>query len=98
MCCLRYERSLYTEAGREYPKLGTRIEIGEKKGRVVAVDIFRGRVTFSDDAGESTIMTLDEFKKARVTSVGTGEGEPAIQQYWDETEVTPEVEEEQDAG
>jgi cell fate regulator YaaT (PSP1 superfamily) len=94
MCCLRYERSLYTEAGREYPKLGTRIEIGEKKAKVVAVDIFRSRISLSDEQGTTTTMTLDEFKKARVTSVGTGEGEPPIEEYWDDTERAPGVEEE----
>jgi cell fate regulator YaaT (PSP1 superfamily) len=94
MCCLRYERSLYAEAGREYPKLGTRIEIGEKKAKVVAVDIFRSRISLSDEQGTTTTMTLDEFKKARVTSVGTGEGEPPIEEYWDDTERAPGVEEE----
>jgi len=98
MCCLRYERSLYAEAGRDYPKLGTRIEIGEKRARVVAVDIFRSRISLSDEQGTTTTMTLDEFKKARVTSVGTGEGERPIEEYWDETEPAPGAEEEQDAA
>jgi len=98
MCCLRYERSFYTEAGREYPKLGTRIEVGDKKGRVVAVDIFRGKVTFSDDAGTTTTMSMDEFGKARVTSVGTEETAPAVEQYWEATEVAEDTEEEHDAG
>jgi len=97
MCCLRYERALYAEAGREYPKLGTRVEMGEKKAKVVAVDIFRSRISLSDDEGKTTTMTLEEFKGARVTAVGTGEGEPAIEQYWDESEAAPEGEAESDA-
>jgi len=98
MCCLRYERAFYTETGKEYPKLGTKIEVGEKKERVVAVDIFRGKVTLSDEAGNTTAMSLDEFRKARVTSVGTEEAKPVIEQYWESTEATEDVEEEHDAG
>ena len=98
MCCLRYERSLYADAGREYPKLGTRIEIGEKKAKVVAVDIFRSRISLSDEQGTTTTMTLDEFKKARVTAVGTGDGERPIEEYWDDAEAAPVAEEEQDAA
>ena len=32
MCCLRYERDFYKEASKEYPKMGTKIEMGEDRG------------------------------------------------------------------
>ena len=84
MCCLRYEREFYAESGKEFPKLGTKIELGEGKGKVVAVDIFRRRVTLSD------------FKKGRITAVGTAESSPVPDDYWDEDEGEERFEEETD--
>ena len=71
MCCLRYERSFYTEAGREYPKIGTKVGLeGGGRGRVVAVDIFRGRVSVSDEEGKTIAVSLDNFKKGRISEIG----------------------------
>ncbi len=88
MCCLRYERDFYKEASREYPKLGTRIEMGEGrgKGKVVAVDIFHGRVTLSDKEGETTTVTIEDFKKGRITDVGSDEARSALDDYWRDIE------------
>ncbi len=86
MCCLRYERSFYTEAGKEYPKLGTKIEIQGVKNRVVAVDIFRRRVTLSDPDGKTATVALDDFKKGRITAVGTDDEQKLIDEYWERDE------------
>ncbi|MFH1689161.1 MAG: regulatory iron-sulfur-containing complex subunit RicT [Candidatus Eisenbacteria bacterium] len=88
MCCLRYERDFYKQAGREYPKMGTRIEMGEGrgKGKVVAVDIFQGRVTLSDKEGATTTVTLEDFKKGRITDVGSGESDSVLDDYWRDAE------------
>jgi cell fate regulator YaaT (PSP1 superfamily) len=88
MCCLRYERDFYKEASREYPKLGTRIEMGEGrgKGKVVAVDIFHGRVTLSDKEGETTTVTIEDFKKGRITDIGSDEARSALDDYWRDIE------------
>ena len=88
MCCLRYERDFYKEASREYPKLGTRIEMGEGrgKGKVTAVDIFHGRVTLSDKEGATTVVTIDNFKKGRITDIGTDEARTALDDYWKDIE------------
>ncbi len=88
MCCLRYERDFYKEASREYPKLGTRIEMGEGrgKGKVVAVDIFHGRVTLSDKEGATTVVAIDDFKKGRITDVGADEAQRALDDYWKDVE------------
>jgi len=83
MCCLRYERSFYMESGREFPKIGTKIEIEKKRHRVVAVDIFRRRVTLTDEDGKSNIVTIEDFKKGRITSVGTEDEDlPVLDDYW----------------
>ena len=88
MCCLRYERDFYKEASKEYPKLGTRIEMGEGrgKGKVVAVDIFRGRVTLSDKEGATTTVTIEDFKQGRITDVGIEETQAAMDDYWGDIE------------
>jgi cell fate regulator YaaT (PSP1 superfamily) len=63
MCCLRYERDFYQRAGKEFPKLGTKVDMGGRKGKVVAVDIFRGRVSVSDPEGQTITVTLENFLK-----------------------------------
>jgi cell fate regulator YaaT (PSP1 superfamily) len=87
MCCLRYERDFYKEASKEYPKLGTKIELGEDrgKGKVVAVDIFHGRVTLTDKEGTSTTVTLEDFKKGRITDIGDEEA-PPVEDFWIDAE------------
>ena len=95
MCCLRYERDFYASSGREFPKLGTKIDMGEGKGRgkVVAVDIFRRRVTLSDQEGQSMTVALDDFKKGRITAVGTDDEGTVGDGFWGEDETrldTPE--------
>ncbi len=88
MCCLRYERDFYKEASREYPKLGTRIEMGEGrgKGKVTGVDIFHGRVTLSDKEGATTVVAIEDFKKGRITDVGADEARTALDDYWKDVE------------
>lgn len=95
MCCLRYERDLYTESVKEFPKLGTKVEIGGIKARVVAVDIFRRRVTISDEEGETTVVSIDDFNKGKITAVGTEEAPSVIEEYWEESEQARTAEEEE---
>jgi len=61
MCCLRYEREFYQKAGKQFPKLGTKVDIGGRKGKVVAVDIFRGRVSVSDPDGQTLTVTIEDY-------------------------------------
>jgi len=82
MCCLRYERGFYAEAKKDFPKLGTKSEIDGRRYRVVAVDIFRRTVTLSDDDGASHTVALDDFKRGRITSVGTDEAE-TLDDFWE---------------
>jgi cell fate regulator YaaT (PSP1 superfamily) len=95
MCCLRYERDLYTESVKEFPRLGTKVEIGGIKARVVAVDIFRRRVTISDEEGETTVVSIDDFNKGKITAVGTDEAPSVIEEYWDESEHARSAEEDE---
>jgi cell fate regulator YaaT (PSP1 superfamily) len=98
MCCLRYERSFYAESGKEFPKLGTKIEMGDGKGRVVAVDIFRRRVTLSDEEGKTVTVAIEDFKKGRITAVGTDESPPVPDDYWGDAEERAPSDGESNAG
>ncbi|MBD3367097.1 MAG: hypothetical protein GF405_02840 [Candidatus Eisenbacteria bacterium] len=75
MCCLRYEREFYQKAGKEFPKLGTKVDMGGRKGKVVAVDIFRGRVSVSDPEGQTITVTLENFLKGDFTDESTKDDE-----------------------
>jgi len=103
MCCLRYERDFYKEAGKEYPKLGTKIDLGEGRGkaRVVAVDIFHRRVTLSDKEGETVTVAIEDFKKGRIIDVGDKDAGAVPDDYWvdaDTGERPKEPKEDKDAG
>ncbi len=66
MCCLRYERSFYSEALDEYPKLGTRINLGDGTRRVTSIDIFHRTVTLEDSERETIKVAIDDYKKGRL--------------------------------
>ena len=73
-----------------------KLEIEKKKHRVVAVDIFRRRVTLTDEDGKSNTVTIDDFKKGRITSVGTEDEDlPVLDDYWtkDEDAAVPDEDE-----
>jgi hypothetical protein len=59
---------------------------GRGKGKVVAVDIFRGRVTLSDKEGVTTTVTIEDFKQGRITDVGIEETQAAMDDYWGDIE------------
>jgi len=60
-CCLRYELDFYKEAAREFPKIGSRLELAGVEYDVGRVDIFRRTLTLHDEAGTESIVTLDEL-------------------------------------
>ncbi|HET9950375.1 MAG TPA: stage 0 sporulation family protein [Candidatus Eisenbacteria bacterium] len=60
-CCLRYELDFYKEAAREFPKIGSRLEMGGVDYEVGRVDIFHRTLTLHDQAGTENVVTLDEL-------------------------------------
>jgi len=66
MCCLRYERTFYSESLNEYPKIGTRINLGDGTRRVTSVDIFHRTVTLEDSERETIKVAIDDYKKGRL--------------------------------
>src|SRR4051794_39434338 len=62
MCCLRYEHEFYVQSRKRFPKEGKIVvtKLGEEK--VLAVDIFRERISLRGVEGELRSLTLHEFK------------------------------------
>jgi len=63
MCCLRYEHQTYVEARRRFPREGKTLKTSRGEERVIAVDIFRERVTLKDPEGDRRSVPLAELKE-----------------------------------
>ena len=60
-CCLRYELDFYKESAREFPKVGSRVELEGVAWEVGRVDIFNRRLKLYDGAGKENEIALDEI-------------------------------------
>jgi cell fate regulator YaaT (PSP1 superfamily) len=86
MCCLRYERALYSQSKREFPKLGTKVTIDEETYKVIGTDIFRRTVTLIGKEADPVKVTIADFKKSKITAIGTEEAGAVQEDYWDDAE------------
>jgi cell fate regulator YaaT (PSP1 superfamily) len=64
LCCLHYEHDFYVEQRKRFPKEGKVVRAAGGAGpeRVIAIDIFRERVTLRSEDGHTRVVTLDELK------------------------------------
>ncbi len=62
LCCLHYEHDFYVQQRKRFPKEGKTVKTPEGNERVVAVDIFRERVTLRSDAGDTRVVGLDQLQ------------------------------------
>jgi cell fate regulator YaaT (PSP1 superfamily) len=62
LCCLHYEHDFYVEQRKRFPKEGKTLKTSEGNEFVVAVDIFRERVTLRSDAGTTRVVSLDQLR------------------------------------
>jgi len=62
LCCLHYEHDFYVQQRKRFPKEGKMVKTAEGNERVVAVDIFRERVTLRSDAGDTRVVALDQLQ------------------------------------
>jgi cell fate regulator YaaT (PSP1 superfamily) len=63
LCCLHYEHDFYVQQRQRFPKEGKVVRTPSGAERVVAVDIFRERVTLRAEGGGGTrTVPLDELK------------------------------------
>lgn len=63
LCCLHYEHDFYVETRRRFPKEGKMVRTDAGPARVVAVDIFRERVTVRAEGGETRVLALPELRR-----------------------------------
>lgn len=62
LCCLHYEHDFYVQQRKRFPKEGKALRTAEGIERVVAVDIFRERVTLRSDAGVTRVVPLAQLQ------------------------------------
>jgi cell fate regulator YaaT (PSP1 superfamily) len=61
-CCLVYEQATYAELRKGLPKLGKRVITARGEGRVVEVDVLRGRVRVGYGPGDSEVLAGSDVK------------------------------------
>lgn len=62
LCCLHYEHEFYVQQRKRFPKEGKAIRTADGTERVVAVDIFRERVTLRSDSGATRVVSLAQLQ------------------------------------
>ena len=77
LCCLHYEHDFYVQSRRRFPKEGKVLRTAAGPARVVAVDIFRDRVTLRAEDGEVRITPLAQLKQEMEQAEAAGPPPPA---------------------
>jgi cell fate regulator YaaT (PSP1 superfamily) len=62
LCCLHYEHDFYVEQRKRFPKEGKALRTAVGLERVLAIDIFRERVTLRDEEGGTRVVPLEQLK------------------------------------
>jgi len=75
LCCLHYEHAFYVESRRRFPKEGKVLRTAQGPARVVALDIFRDRVTLRAEDGTTRVVALDQLRQ-EVEAGGDAFGAP----------------------
>ncbi len=65
MCCLLFERKLYEEELKRYPRIGSKLRTERGVGVVEKVDIFRERVTVAHTDGVVEELPLSQLQKGK---------------------------------
>jgi len=63
MCCLLFERKLYEEELKKYPRIGAKLHTEKGPGVVEKVDIFSEKVTIAHTDGIIEELPLSELRK-----------------------------------
>ncbi len=62
MCCLSYEHQQYLDVLGEIPRVGSRIQLGDREGKVSGVNIFRETVSVQWEDGEREDLPWHSLK------------------------------------
>ena len=63
MCCLRYEHEFYVQSRKRFPKEGRLVTTGRGEEKVMAIDIFRERVTLRSAEAETRVIGLTDYNR-----------------------------------
>ena len=63
LCCLHYEHDFYVQQRKRFPKEGKTVKTSAGNERVIAIDIFRERVTLRSDDGATRVVALDQLQQ-----------------------------------
>jgi cell fate regulator YaaT (PSP1 superfamily) len=69
LCCLNFEEDFYMEAGRDYPVIGTCVDLGGKKAIVFRIDVLASKIYLSNDDQVVTELDPAEYAKLKVISI-----------------------------
>ncbi len=74
LCCLHYEHDFYVQSRKRFPKEGRllRTEVGQEK--VLAVDIFRDRVTLRSEEHGGRVVALEQLQEEIARAGGEAPG------------------------
>src|SRR5688500_541665 len=71
MCCLRYEHEFYVQSRKRFPKEGKIVGTAKGEEKILAIDIFRERLTLRNAEGETRVVALADFNR-EVSDVANG--------------------------
>jgi hypothetical protein len=95
MCCLRYEHEFYVLSRKRFPKEGKIVVTSRGEEKVLAIDIFRERLTLRNIEGETRVVALPDFDREvadRANGVQPGEIFQPDEESGDELEeISPEL-------
>lgn len=86
MCCLRYEHDFYVQQRKRFPKDGKIVVTAKGEEKVLALDIFRERVTLRGTDGETRVLALTDFQREVAGGAITPVEEPAEASVDDDTD------------
>jgi len=91
MCCLRYEHEFYVQSRKRFPKEGKLLITSRGEEKLLAIDIFRERLTMRSAEGEIRMISLADFNREMAALrgddvVGTDAGDRLAAPDSDETE------------
>ena len=79
LCCLHYEHDFYVESRKRFPKEGKVVRTKAGPEKVLAIDIFRERVTLRSEEHGTRVVTLERLQEelqrdgaAEVAAAGPG--------------------------
>jgi cell fate regulator YaaT (PSP1 superfamily) len=91
MCCLRYEHEFYVQSRKRFPKEGKIVTTARGEEKVLAIDIFRERLTLRNAEGETRLVSLPDFNREQSGTAG-GAAQPAEEEIAENGfEVSPEL-------